>query len=192
MHSLLEKRKCIIQSALDLIQENGFHASPVSQVAKNARVAVGTIYTYFDNKEALIIGIYEYVVEEIKIYVSERDDPSLLFKDRFYNYWKSLTDFYELNPSMHGFYDQFIKSPFNSDEIQSKPNVWHDFACEFFESGIKQGKIKALNPIVLSILVNSNVNSIVRIKHNFKKKLSQNKMELDEISHLIWDGIKVD
>jgi hypothetical protein len=36
------------------------------------------------------------------------------------------------------------------------------------------------------------VNSIVRIKQNFKKKLSQNKMELDEISHLIWDGIKVD
>jgi AcrR family transcriptional regulator len=192
MHSLLDKKKCIIQSALDLIQENGFHASPVSLVAKNAGVAAGTIYTYFENKEALIIGIYEYVVEEIKKYVSERDDPSLPFKDRFYTYWKNLTDFYELNPSIHGFYDQFIKSPFNSDEIQSKPNVWHDFACEFFESGIKQGKIKALNPIVLSILVNSNVNSIVRIKQNFKKKLSQNKMELDEISHLIWDGIKVD
>jgi AcrR family transcriptional regulator len=190
MHSLLDKKKCIIQSALDLIQENGFHA--VSLVAKNAGVAAGTIYTYFENKEALIIGIYEYVVEEIKKYVSERDDPSLPFKDRFYTYWKNLTDFYELNPSIHGFYDQFIKSPFNSDEIQSKPNVWHDFACEFFESGIKQGKIKALNPIVLSILVNSNVNSIVRIKETFKKKLSQNNMELDEISQLIWDGIKVD
>ncbi len=191
MHSLLDKKKCIIQSALDLIQEHGFHASPVSQVAKNAGVAAGTIYTYFENKEALIIGIYEFVAEEIKKYVSERDDTSLLFKDRFYNYWKNLTDFYELNPSIHGFYDQFMKSPFNSDEIQNKPNVWHNFACEFFESGIKQGEIKTLNPIVLSILVNSNVNSIVRIKQNFKKKLSGENMELDEISHLIWDGIKV-
>jgi len=190
MKLLSDKKKCIIQSALELIQANGFHASPVSLVAKNAGVAAGTIYTYFENKDALIHGIYEYVVEEITKHVSERDDPLLDFKDRFYNYWKNLTEFYELNPSIHGFYDQFIKSPFNSDVIQSKPNVWHDFACKFFESGIKQGRIKALNPVVLSVLVNSNVNSIVRIKQNFRKKLSRDNTELDEIAHLIWDGIK--
>ncbi|WP_339864154.1 TetR/AcrR family transcriptional regulator [uncultured Algoriphagus sp.] len=190
MHSLLDKKKCIIQSALDLIQEHGFHGCPVSMVAKNAGVAAGTIYTYFENKDSLIIGIYEYVAEEIKKYVAERDDASLTFKDRFYNYWKNLTDFYELNPSAYGFYDQFLNSPFNSEEIQHKPNAWLDFAYAFFEEGIKLGEIKELNPIVLSILVNTNVNSIVRIKKNFKKKLARNNMELDEISHLIWDGIK--
>ena len=62
MHSLLDKKKCIIQSALDLIQEHGFHGCPVSMVAKNAGVAAGTIYTYFENKDSLIIGIYEYVI----------------------------------------------------------------------------------------------------------------------------------
>lgn len=186
----LDKKRCIIESALDLIQEFGFHASPVSQVAKNAGVATGTIYTYFENKDALILGVYEYVAEEIRKYVSERDDPSMVFKDRFFNYWKNLTDFYEQNPSIHGFYDQFLNSPFNSEEIQNKPNVWHEYAYSFFESGISQGTIKVLNPSVLSILVNTNVNSIVRIKQRFKKKLAQNKMVLDEISHLIWDGIK--
>lgn len=191
MHNLLDKKKCIILSALDLIQEHGFHASPVSQVAKNAGVASGTIYTYFENKEALILGIFEYVTEEIKKYVSEGDDTSMIFKDRFYNYWKNLTSFYELNPSIHGFYDQFLNSPFNSEEMQIKSNAWHDFSRGFFESGIDQGEIKALNPIVLSILVNTNVNSIVRIKRNFKNKLARNNMDLDEISHLIWDGIKV-
>lgn len=189
---MLDKKKCIILSALDLIQEHGFHASPVSQVAKNAGVASGTIYTYFENKEALIIGIFEYVTEEIKKYVSEGDDTSLIFKDRFYNYWKNLTNFYELNPSIYGFYDQFLNSPFNSEEMQIKSNVWHDFSHGFFESGISQGQIKALNPVVLSILVNTNVNSIVRIKRNFKNKLARNNMDLDEISHLIWDGIKVE
>lgn len=192
MSSLLDKKKCIIKSALDLIEEHGFHGCPVSMVAKNAGVAAGTIYTYFENKDDLITGIYEYVVEEIKIYVSERDDISLSFKNRFYNYWKNLTDFYELNPSIYGFYDQFLNSPFNSEEMQNKPNAWHNFANDFFEEGIKGGEIKALNPIVLSILVNTNVNSIVRIKKNFKQKLARNNMELDEISHLIWDGIKVD
>ncbi len=192
MHNLLDKKNCIIQSALDLIQEHGFHGCPVSQVAKNAGVAAGTIYTYFENKDDLIIGIYEYVVAEIKKYVSDRDDIFLSFKDRFYNYWKNLTDFYELNPSIYGFYDQFLNSPFNSEDIQNRPNVWHDYAYSFFESGIEQGEIKELNPIILSILVNTNVKSIVRIKKNFKNKLARNNTELDEISHLIWDGIKAD
>lgn len=191
MSILPDKKTCIIQSALDLIQEHGFHASPVSQVAKNAGVASGTIYTYFENKEALIFGIYEYATEEIKKYISDRDNSSFSFKDRFYNYWKNLTDFYELNPSIHSFYDQFLNSPFNSEEIQHQSNAWHEFAYSFFEDGIKQGAIKPLNPVVLSILVNTNVNSIVRIKQNFKKKLERNNMELNEISHLIWDGIKV-
>lgn len=179
-----------MESALVLIQEHGFHGCPVSLVAKNAGVAAGTIYTYFENKDDLIIGIYEYVAEELKKYVEERDDNSLSFKERFYNYWKNLTDFYELKPSAHAFYDQFMNSPFNSEEMQHKPNAWHDFAHAFFKEGIKRREIKELNPIVLSILVNTNVNSIVRIKKNFKKKLARNNMELDEISHLIWDGIK--
>lgn len=192
MSVLLDKKKSIIQSALYLIQEHGFHGCPISMVAKNAGVAAGTIYTYFENKDDLIIGIYEHVVEEIKKYVSERDDLSLPFKERFYNYWKNLTNFYEINPSIHGFYDQFLNSPYNSDDLQSNPNVWHEFANAFFEDGIQQGDIKQLNPVVLSILVNTNVNSIVRIKQNFKKKLEKNNMELNEISHLIWDGIKAD
>jgi AcrR family transcriptional regulator len=86
MNLLSDKKKSIIQSALDLIQENGFHRSPVSLVAKNAGVAACTIYTYFENKDALIHEIYEYVVEEITKHVSGRDDPSLDFKERFYNY----------------------------------------------------------------------------------------------------------
>tara|TARA_R110002020_G_C16078664_1_gene756874 strand:+ start:252 stop:830 length:579 start_codon:yes stop_codon:yes gene_type:complete len=190
MQSQLDKKKCIVISALDLIQEHGFHGCPVSQVAKNAGVAAGTIYTYFENKDDLILGVFEYVVEETKKYVSERDDTTLKFRERFFNYWKNLTDFYELNPSFHGFYDQFLNSPFNSEEIQHKPNAWRDFAYAFFEEGIKLGEIKELNPIVLSILVNTNVNSIVRIKTNFKKKLARNNMDLNEISNLIWDGIK--
>ena len=181
-----------MESALVLIQEHGFHGCPVSMVAKNAGVAAGTIYTYFENKDDLILGIYEYVGEKIKMYVSERDDISLPFKDRFYNYWKNLTDFYDLNPSEYGFYDQFMNSPFNSEDMQHKPNIWHDYSRSFFEDGVKAGALKELNPIVLSILVNTNVKSILRIKKNFKIKLSKNNMELDEISHLIWDGIKAD
>lgn len=192
MENLTNKRKCILESALELINEQGFHGSPISKVAKNAGVAAGSIYTYFESKEELILGIYEYVSENIKSYVSSKDDETLDFKSRFFNYWKNYTKFYELNPAQHGFYDQFLNSPFNSEDTQQIPNVWHEWSYGFFQSGIDQGVIKNMNPTILAILVNSNINSIVRIKNNFKAKLARNKVDLEDISKLLWEGIKKD
>lgn len=190
MENLLDKKKCIIESALGLVHEHGFHGCPVSQVAKNAGVAAGTIYTYFENKDDLIVGIYEYVAEKITSHVADKDDVSLKFEDRFFNYWRNFTEFYEENPAIHGFYDQFLNSPFNSEEVQNKPNVWHEWAYRFFQSGMEQGAIRNVNPVVLSILVNTNITSIVRIKKNFKNKLARKNVDLEEISQLIWEGIK--
>lgn len=41
----------IIEAALQVIAENGYHSSQVSKIAKQADVADGTIYLYFKNKE---------------------------------------------------------------------------------------------------------------------------------------------
>ena len=43
----------IIQAGLDEFAENGFSAARLDDVARRAGVAKGTIYRYFDNKEAL-------------------------------------------------------------------------------------------------------------------------------------------
>jgi hypothetical protein len=55
-----------------------------------------------------------------------------------------------------------------------------------------KGAIRVTNPVVLSILVNTNIASTVRIKKNFKTKLARTNVNLEEISHLIWAGIKAD
>lgn len=41
----------IIDAALEVIAENGYHASQVSKIAKRANVADGTIYLYFKIKK---------------------------------------------------------------------------------------------------------------------------------------------
>ncbi|PTS95622.1 TetR family transcriptional regulator, partial [Pedobacter sp. HMWF019] len=52
------KRDAILNSTLELVKSHGFHGAPMSQIAKNANVAAGTIYHYFDSKETLIIELY--------------------------------------------------------------------------------------------------------------------------------------
>lgn len=53
------KYKKIIDAAVDVIAENGFHQAQVSKIAKHAGVADGTIYIYFKNKEDLLISLFE-------------------------------------------------------------------------------------------------------------------------------------
>jgi len=46
------KYKQIIDAAVIVIAENGYHQAQVSKIAKQAGVADGTIYLYFKNKES--------------------------------------------------------------------------------------------------------------------------------------------
>lgn len=48
-----ERRKQILDSALAVFSQKGFHASNVSDVAAHAGVSQGTIYWYFKSKEEL-------------------------------------------------------------------------------------------------------------------------------------------
>ncbi|WML45599.1 TetR/AcrR family transcriptional regulator [Neobacillus sp. PS3-40] len=53
------KYKQIIDAAVIVIAENGYHQSQVSKIAKQAGVADGTIYLYFKNKEDILISLFE-------------------------------------------------------------------------------------------------------------------------------------
>ena len=49
-----ERRRSILQAARETFFENGFHHATVDSVAKRAEVSKGTVYLYFDSKEALL------------------------------------------------------------------------------------------------------------------------------------------
>lgn len=49
----------IIDAAVVVIAENGYHQAQVSKIAKQAGVADGTIYLYFKNKEDILISLFQ-------------------------------------------------------------------------------------------------------------------------------------
>src|SRR5690625_2749499 len=53
------KYKQIIEAALSVIAENGYHSSQVAIIAKKAGVADGTIYLYFENKEDILVSVFK-------------------------------------------------------------------------------------------------------------------------------------
>ena len=53
------KHQKIIQAAAKVFAEKGFYNSRVSEIAKEANVADGTIYLYFKNKDDILISLFE-------------------------------------------------------------------------------------------------------------------------------------
>jgi AcrR family transcriptional regulator len=53
------KREAILQAALELFAERGFHGTAVPLVAEKAKVGAGTIYRYFQSKEHLVNVLYQ-------------------------------------------------------------------------------------------------------------------------------------
>lgn len=54
-----DKRSLITEAAVEVFAEKGFHQARVSDVARRAGVADGTIYLYFKNKEDLLLSVFE-------------------------------------------------------------------------------------------------------------------------------------
>ncbi|HCW73278.1 MAG TPA: TetR/AcrR family transcriptional regulator [Clostridiaceae bacterium] len=61
----LNKKEAILWAAVDLMGEQGFEKTSVSQIVKNAGVAQGTFYLYFQSKSELVLGIASHIIEDI-------------------------------------------------------------------------------------------------------------------------------
>ncbi|MDX1807174.1 MAG: TetR/AcrR family transcriptional regulator, partial [Paenisporosarcina sp.] len=74
------KFKQIIDAAVVVIAENGYHQAQVSKIAKQAGVADGTIYLYFKNKEDILISVFQekmgLFVENLKIIINDGTSSS--------------------------------------------------------------------------------------------------------------------
>ena len=60
-----DKRERILDAAVRVFAKKGFHATRVSEVAKAAGVADGTIYLYFKSKDQLLVSLFEDRVERL-------------------------------------------------------------------------------------------------------------------------------
>jgi TetR/AcrR family fatty acid metabolism transcriptional regulator len=66
-----DKRDRILKAAVKVFARNGFHATRVSEVAKAAGVADGTIYLYFKSKEELLVSLFEDRVSKLLAFMEE-------------------------------------------------------------------------------------------------------------------------
>lgn len=73
------KHSKIITAATKVFAKKGFFNARISDIAKEAKVADGTIYLYFNNKFDILISVFEEeignLIEQVKKLLAAEDDP---------------------------------------------------------------------------------------------------------------------
>ncbi len=108
-----EKYNAILNAADTIMHEEGLESLSISKVAKKAKVAKGTVYLYFEDKEEIIgnlaIRARKLMLEYFKKYIESQEQPIDKIKGIFladFHYFKEqkpyhqLITFYEQNTGL--------------------------------------------------------------------------------------------
>ncbi|MCL7749819.1 TetR/AcrR family transcriptional regulator [Halalkalibacter alkaliphilus] len=73
----------IIDAAVKVIANHGYHQAQVSKIAKEAGVADGTIYLYFENKEDILTSLFEEKMGNFVQIIRNQITEDLSIEDKF-------------------------------------------------------------------------------------------------------------
>ncbi|RJP30619.1 MAG: TetR/AcrR family transcriptional regulator [Candidatus Omnitrophota bacterium] len=185
------KRDEIVRVALELIAENGFHATSMAMIADQAKVGAGTIYRYFESKDVLIRELFKEA--EMKLYeaLTIKSLDNLSIRDRFLFLMTTLFQYLIANPLQFKYLEQFFNSPYGvemrRDKILENKGESGPF-LKLFKEGHAQGVMKDLPLVVLFALALGPIMDMVR-DHILGFFILDEEM-IAKVIEACWDGIK--
>lgn len=183
----MDKKQRIILTMLELVVEQGVHATPMSQVAKEANVAVGTIYHYFKNKEQIIEEIYSMICQDFGV-VMMANVPENDVKKQFEAMWLNLYNYFVGNPLAFKFIEFVGVPPIITAEIRAKSVPHFVHIKDFFLAGIVSKDLREVNLRLVMQMSFGTVISAARLK--FKDELEMNNDQINDALKMAWDCVK--
>lgn len=185
----MDKQKEILSAALRLFVEQGFHGTPTSRIAREARVANGTLFHYFPTKDDLVINLYLEVKAQMAAYIMRHSGTEKGLKSQLRNYYiSSLT--WALDNRMEFYYiQQFHTSPYAKMVDAETVNEQMGNVMALVRKGIEKGQIKKMETDLIFAILSSHLFGINQYLLNgtFGKKKQQ--AIIEESFDLLWDMI---
>jgi AcrR family transcriptional regulator len=186
-----DKRNDIMQAALGIIAEQGFHGAPMAEIAEKAGVAAGTIYRYFENKDVLITELHRELEDRIMAVLKEGYPTGKPLRKRFLYLNQRLLRYFIERPLHFRYMEQYFNSPFgitmHRDKLLGKSGN-PDLLREIFEEGISQQILKDFPVVVLFSLAFGPM--IILMRDHILGFITLDDSLIKRITEACWDAIK--
>jgi AcrR family transcriptional regulator len=149
----MDKREDILEAALELFAERGFHGTSVALIAEKAQVGAGTIYRYFKSKEVLVNFLYQHWKREMSESILAGLDKGLAPRRLFHEIWSRMVAFSRKHPKELMFLEFHHHAPYLDDESRRLCNLLLGEFRQFFEVCREAQITKEASPEILMTIV---------------------------------------
>lgn len=159
----VNKHKSILRAATKVFARKGFFSARISDIAKEAKVADGTIYLYFNNKHDILISVFDEQIHLLQQETSERikqeTDPAEMLSIFISNYLQTMKKSKYLAVVIQRELRQADKKI--REYRDSKFAAYLNILVEIVELGQKNGIFRAdVNPFITRQLIFGALNEI--------------------------------
>jgi TetR/AcrR family fatty acid metabolism transcriptional regulator len=138
------KYHLILEAAIKVFAEQGFHQATISQIAREAGVADGTIYLYFKNKEDILVNFFGYKTKQVFGRFREEVDKADNARDKLRLLIKRHLKEFQRDRNMAVLYQTETRrfSRMCEEQIREMSKLYLDLVSEIVESGQDEGLMR--------------------------------------------------
>lgn len=182
------KREAILDAALDLFAERGFHGTAVPLVAKRANVGAGTVYRYFESKEALVNALYQREKQAFVMRLIQDFPTDVPPREKFRELWRRLWAYANENQKSA----IFLELHHHADYLDDKSRALEDLVMQPILDFVRQSQaaqaLKNVDPQLLIAVVYGAFIQVVKAIWLGQLKLSGDTLERAE--SCVWEAVR--
>jgi TetR/AcrR family transcriptional regulator, repressor of fatR-cypB operon len=184
----VDTHEAILDAALALFVERGYHGTAVPAIAERAKVAAGTIYNHFTSKEELVNALFKKWKEQIAREVHAAFPQAAAPREQFRAIWNLMARFAKANPEAFA----FLEFHHHGSYLDAANRALHRSLAQFGAMVVARaqaaGVIKPVDPMVLMELVFGAFNGLFRA--HLEGRVFMDDATLAQAEQACWDAVK--
>lgn len=139
-----DKYHRILEAAVTVFAGSGFHESTISQIARAAGVADGTIYLYFKNKDDILVHFFNFKTRQVFACFREEVDQAQSAVEKLRNLIRRHLEEFQKDRHMAVLYQAETHriNRLAEDQIRDMHKMYLDLIAEIVEQGQVEGAIR--------------------------------------------------
>ncbi len=155
-------REEILKAAVACFESKGYDETTTAAIARKARIAVGTLYSYFADKRAILLELLATTTKEISDYVVQSLDPALWTNSNPRGSVRTLIDalFHtrRIQPGLQRIlWERYFKDPLFRQAVELIEERVKDAMVRLFEALADQGKLRVRDFTTAAFVVHAAV-----------------------------------
>jgi AcrR family transcriptional regulator len=181
------KIEAIYDATLRLVLKTGFNGLKMADVAKSAKLATGTLYIYFKNKDVLINELFLHLKRTKTFKLLGVFEPEDSFEVAFRKLWFNYLELSLAEPERMLFIEQFAHTSYLTTKTKEQGDKLLEPLALFLQRGIQQKIVRRLPIEILLSQLMGPIYEIVKLQKDGSPKISVSQKE--GLFEMAWNSI---